>query len=346
MMTKAHSRGATIDLFSNSPMWWMCINHNPSGNDVVNANNLAPANYRNHAIYLASIALEAKNSWGITFASVEPFNEPDTPYWVGDTSNQEGCHFDHASQASVILYLRDELNSRGLSSMIVSASDETAYDAATSTWNSFNSSVKAAVGRVNVHGYQYAGGNRAALYNAVSASKKKLWNTEYGESDGTGLRLVTDLMLDLTELHPTAWSAWQSLDRPGWGPIESDVQAGTIGAVARKYYVIAQFTRHIRPGMTILSGGGSNRIAAYNSATSTLVIVAFNTGASQAITFDLSEFKKGGVSGALVPRWATQVGSSGILYTAYSDTHLSGTKFTATFATNELMTFEVSNVTL
>jgi galactan endo-1,6-beta-galactosidase len=347
MVTKAQSRGANhIDLFSNSPMWWMCINHNPSGNDVKGANNLAPAYYDTHAVYLASIALEAKNSWGVTFASVEAFNEPSASYWVGNTSNQEGCHFDHASQQSVAIYLRKELNSRGLSSIIVSASDETSYDSATSTWNSFNSTVKASIGRVNVHGYQYEGGNRAALYTAVSGSGKKLWNTEYGEDDGTGKRMVTNLMLDLTELHPTAWVCWQALDRVGWGLIAADVQAGTVGAVSRKYYVLAQFTRHIREGMTILSGGSSYTIAAYDSTNSKLVIVAVNWGASQSITFDLSKFKQGGVSGALVKRWATQIGTSGIQYVAYSDTYLSGTKFSSTFAADELMTFEVSNVTL
>lgn len=31
MLQKAVSRGATTELFANSPMWWMCSNHNPSG---------------------------------------------------------------------------------------------------------------------------------------------------------------------------------------------------------------------------------------------------------------------------------------------------------------------------
>lgn len=32
MVSKARDRGVNIvELFSNSPMWWMCYNHNPSG---------------------------------------------------------------------------------------------------------------------------------------------------------------------------------------------------------------------------------------------------------------------------------------------------------------------------
>jgi len=63
MLTKAQSRGVNhADLFSNSPMWWMCLNHNPSRNNDGADNNLQSWNYVSHAIYLAAIALEAKNS--------------------------------------------------------------------------------------------------------------------------------------------------------------------------------------------------------------------------------------------------------------------------------------------
>ena len=32
-----------------------------------------------------------------------------------------------------------------------------------------------------VHGYEYGGGRRDLLYDAVHATGKKLWNSEYGE---------------------------------------------------------------------------------------------------------------------------------------------------------------------
>jgi galactan endo-1,6-beta-galactosidase len=89
MMTKAQSRGVNyFELFSNSPMWWMTTNLNPSGNNDGADNNLESWNYQQHAIYLASIALKAKDSFGVTFTSVEPFNEPIATYWVGDTGTQ------------------------------------------------------------------------------------------------------------------------------------------------------------------------------------------------------------------------------------------------------------------
>jgi galactan endo-1,6-beta-galactosidase len=57
MMAKAKSNGATrFELFSNSSMWWMFYEHNPSGADD-GSDNLQPWNYNTHAAYLATIAL-------------------------------------------------------------------------------------------------------------------------------------------------------------------------------------------------------------------------------------------------------------------------------------------------
>jgi hypothetical protein len=46
MLQKARDRGANyFELFSNSPMWWMCKNDNPSGQPKSYQENLAPANH-------------------------------------------------------------------------------------------------------------------------------------------------------------------------------------------------------------------------------------------------------------------------------------------------------------
>jgi galactan endo-1,6-beta-galactosidase len=114
-----------FELFSNSPMWWMCNNYNPSGSDAGSSDNLQSWNYDQHAVYLATIAKYATDNWGISFTSVEAFNEPASDWWDGETGTQEGCHFDVSTQAAVIPNLRSELDSHGLTETIVSASDET-----------------------------------------------------------------------------------------------------------------------------------------------------------------------------------------------------------------------------
>ncbi|KAF8205806.1 glycoside hydrolase superfamily [Mycena galopus ATCC 62051] len=347
MMSLAIARGANlVELFSNSPVWWMCYNLNPSGSNDGSSDNLESWNWDQHAVYLATVAEYAAANWGVKFTSVEAFNEPSASYWVGPTGTQEGCHFDVSTMSNVIPYLRSELNSRGLTNTIVSASDEETYDIATTTFNTLTSAALADVGRINVHGYQYGGGRRDILYADVSAKGKKLWNSEYGEGDGTGSMLASNLILDFVWLHPTAWVYWQVLDVSGWGLIEADNTALTTGAPSQKYFVLAQFTRHILPGMTILDSGSDYTVSAYSATTKTLVIVAVNWNATQVLEFSLSEFATPGVNGALVQRWATQIGTSGMQYESFNDTFLSGSSFSSSFAQNVIMTFQVQNVVL
>ncbi|MEU5042702.1 glycoside hydrolase [Streptomyces griseorubiginosus] len=347
MLVKATSRGATSELFANSPMWWMCQNHNPSGASG-GGNNLQSWNYRQHASHLASVALYAKNNWGVNFSTVDAFNEPSSSWWTA-TGTQEGCHMDASVQSAVLPYLRSELNNRGLTGVKISASDETSYDLARTTWNSFSSTTKGYVNQVNVHGYQGADGRRDLLYtDVVTTAGKKLWNSETGDGDGTGYTTAFNLLYDFRWLHPTAWVYWQVMDpTAGWGVIKYDAGTLQAGAIETKYYVLAQFSRHIRPGMKILDTGVSNAVAAYDASARRLVIVALNTSTSaQTLTFDLSRFTTvTGGSGGLVPRWNT-VTTGGDKYASYSNTFLSGKSVAVPFAAKAVQTLQIDGVTI
>ncbi|MDG9720400.1 glycoside hydrolase [Streptomyces sp. DH24] len=348
MLVKATQRGAISELFANSPMWWMCNNHNPSG-AADGGNNLQTWNYRQHAAHLAAVALHARRNWGVNFATVDPFNEPSSGWWTA-TGTQEGCHMDAGVQAAVLPHLRSELDKRGLTGTRISASDETSYDLGRTTWNSFSASTKSLVHQVNVHGYQGSGGRRDLLYtDVVTTARKVLWNSETGDRDGTGMTMASNLLSDFRWLHPTAWAYWQVMDpSPGWATIAYDPVTLQPGAVQTKYYVLAQFSRHIRPGMTILDTGVSYAVAALDRAARRLVIVAANTSTSpQTLTFDLSRFATatGGPSG-LVPRWNTVTTGGGDLYTAHSDTYLNGTSVAVPFAALSVQTLQVDGVTV
>ncbi|WP_328427414.1 glycoside hydrolase [Streptomyces sp. NBC_00443] len=347
MLAKATARGATTELFANSPMWWMCSNHNPSG-AAGGGNNLQTWNYRQHASHLAATALHARNNWGVNFATVDPFNEPASTWWTA-TGTQEGCHLDPAVQAAVLPYMRSELDSRGLTGIRIAASDETNYDTARSTWGSFGTSTKALVSQVNVHGYQGSNGRRDLLYtDVVTTSGKKLWNSETGDSDGTGLTMASNLCYDFRWLHPTAWCYWQVMDpSTGWAMIAYDANTLQPTTIQPKYYVMAQFSRHIRPGMRILDTGVSYAAAAYDASARRLVIVAVNTSTSaQTLTFDLSRFTTvSGGSGGLVPRWNT-VTTGGDQYRAYSNTYLSGKSVAVPFAAKAVQTLQIDGVVI
>ncbi|MEU5183794.1 glycoside hydrolase [Streptomyces longwoodensis] len=348
MLLKATARGATSELFANSPMWWMCLNHNPSGT-AAGGTNLQPWNHRRHASHLAAVALYARTHWGVDFATVEPFNEPSSSWWTA-TGTQEGCHVDSTVQAAVLPYLRSELDKRGLTSTRIAASDETSYDLARTTWNSFSATTKGYVDRVNVHGYQGSGGRRDLLYtDVVTTARKALWNSETGDGDGTGYTLASDLLYDFRWLHPTAWVYWQVMDpSAGWAMIAYDERTLQPTTVQTKYYVMAQFSRHVRPGMRILDTGVSNAVAAHDAGGRRLVIVALNPSASaQTLTFDLSRFTTvTGGPGGLVPRWTTVTTGGGDLYRARSDTYLSGKTLSVPFPPKAVQTLQVDGVTV
>lgn len=164
---QAQAAGATtFELFSNSPMWWMLNNNNPSGSNDGSSDNLASNRYQQHAHYMATVAAYFAANFNITFATVEAFNEPIATWWKA-SGTQEGCHFDVSTQANVLLRLRGELDAAGLKTTLIASSDESLTDQALATWQGLNASARAVIGQVNVHGYEGASGNRAELYKEV-----------------------------------------------------------------------------------------------------------------------------------------------------------------------------------
>jgi galactan endo-1,6-beta-galactosidase len=176
----------------------------------------------------------------------------------------------------------------------------------------------------------------------VSKDGKQLWNSEYGEINGTGLKLTENLHLDFRYLHPTAWCFWQPFDGKGWGAIMADLPGKTFQQVNPKYFVFAQYSRHIRPGMTILSTGETDTIAAFDLKGRKLVIVAHNlSGKPSEKIFDLSKFN---VPDGLVTRWITEPDAS-TRYKEQRDLRVSGKRLEASMPPLSIQTFEVENVT-
>ncbi|MCW6010510.1 hypothetical protein K1W54_39075 [Micromonospora sp. CPCC 205371] len=344
-LTKAVQRGAMAELFANSPMWWMCLNHNPSG--AANGGlNLQSWNHRQHAHHLAATARRARDNWGVTFRTVDPFNEPSANWWTA-TGTQEGCHIDPTTQRSVLAHLRTELDRQGLGGIMISASDESLYDQAVSTWNSFDATTRGLVRQINVHGYQGSGGRPGLPYNPGRGAGEVLPGAAARDNDGTGITTARNLCLDWRWLHPTAWCYWQVMDpSSNWAAIAYDFNTLRPGAVTPKYYVLAQFTRHIRPGMRIIDTGVGYAAAGYDPAARRLVIVAVNTGAAQTLTFDLTRFGQvTGGSGGVVPRWTT-VPAASDRYTARQDMRVNAKRVAVPFPAASVQTIQVDGVTI
>ena len=345
----ARNAGATLfEAFSDSPMYWMCNSNSSAGSTTSGAEGLQSWNHAQSAVYLATVVKYAHDNWGINFTSVDPFNEPSAGWWNYSGASQEGCNIytKTGTQQAVISALRTELNNRGMQGVGVAASDENSPDQALSTWNALDARTRGSISRINTHGYSgqsaYRGSNRGPLFSAVSAGGKKLWMSEYGEGDASGLTMAQSILLDLNQMHPSGWVYWQPLDSGGWGLIQSNPGDNWIGAPNPKYYVLAQFSRSIRPGMTILSSGDPNTVAAYDPAGHTLALVTLNGATGQWINYDLSHFSR---AAGPITRWDTQTGG-GDLYAQHNDTSLSGTKFWSWFSPNTVQTFVVQNVSL
>lgn len=106
--------------------------------------------------------------------------------------------------------------------------------------------------------------------------------------------MVKNIMYDFLWLLPESWSYWQVFDETdGWGLLKfgNNADEGWWGEnkarwkVNTKYFLLAQFSRHIRPGMTVkkawaLDGDNIHVVSAWDkvSAKLTFVIAVYNSG--------------------------------------------------------------------
>jgi Ricin-type beta-trefoil lectin domain-like len=100
------------------------------------------------------------------------------------------------------------------------------------------------------------------------------------------LFMADSVRMDLRDLGAEAWVLWQ----PDWNVIAFDPKAG-VPHPEKQFYVLAQYTRFIRPGFQIISAGGAyNTLAAYSPASKRLVLVSTNWDVSTSNDLDLSAF--------------------------------------------------------
>jgi galactan endo-1,6-beta-galactosidase len=187
------------------------------------------------------------------------------------------------------------------------------------------------------------------LRNAIrsTAPTMKIWMSEFGDGDISGMTMATSIMLDITELQPTAWVYWQVSD-PDWGffaPPAHPKLGGVIGRVYAKYYVFAQFSRHLTQGCRIIGNTDPNSIVAYDANERKLIIVTLNLGRARWVTYDLTGLR--GVVGP-VNRWETTTlnGEPVKRYEHGTDTVVTNQAFRFRCEPNAVYTFEIEGVDL
>ncbi|EGZ28200.1 hypothetical protein PHYSODRAFT_343752 [Phytophthora sojae] len=318
MLDLAIERGVDVaEAFSNAPPWWMTNNHATAGGDDGRKDNLQTRNHDAFALYLATVVKQAKDNWGVNFTYLEPFNEPMSTWWTYP-GKQEGCHFEVKTQNDVLLQLRSYLDKLGLKDVVIATSDENSPSIALSTLTTMSTSA-----------------------DVMATFGKTLWDSEYGEKDATGLSMAESIALDINQMGVSAFVYWQVLDGGGWGLIQSSPADNTISTPNTKYYVLAQYSRHIRPGMTILSTDDVKTVMAYDAASKLLVVVTVNTAnAPSKVTFDLASFK---TAAGPITACSTETSGTGALYKP-SKVEISGSSFSASIPAALVMTFEIQGV--
>ncbi|MDD6039991.1 MAG: glycoside hydrolase [Clostridia bacterium] len=366
---KASGENALVEVFSNSPPYFMTISGCSSGGKNPSKNNLREDCYAGFADYLVHVTDYIQRELGVTVTSLSPMNEPNTSYWRSFSDKQEGCHFDAGeAQSRIIEEVADALRRYGISNVIISASDETSPDKQLQAWHAYSGKAKAAIGRINTHSY---GVDQIDQLGSLAREQNlHLWMSEVDGSEtagenagemGSALWFGQKIISDLNALSPSAWVMWQAIDNHissegyngnrdygmvdvnhgFWGVAVADHDREEI-VLTQKYYGLGQFTRYIRPGSTLIHCG-SDAIAAYDPAKKELVIVALNTCAKeQQAQFDLTSFDAVGSVSQVIRTSGSMC--DGEHWARLTDLPLAEKNLSAPLKGNSITTFIISGV--
>jgi len=291
------------EAFSNSPPYWMTNSGCASGNSG-GSNNLKTGYYDVLADYLTEVVKHFKDTWGITFRTLEPMNEPMVGWSVN--GGQEGCHIDVSLQDDLIREVKSSLDAKGLTETKISAPDETNIDQSLSTWNSYDATTKSYVYQINTH--VYGGSRRKELGEAARAANKKMWDSECDGSGAAapfdqwthnhndivpGLDIANRAIRDLRDMRINAWIAWQVVEseqaqtslNKNWGLLHADFNGGTKYYITKKYYAVKQFSQFVRPLSRMISID-NNDAAAFLSPKKDQLIIVQRNAATTAVSYD------------------------------------------------------------
>lgn len=285
-----------LEVAAYSPPWFMTVSGDVAGAKEKYQPNLRPGFEAAFAEYLVRAMQGLEKRHGVRFHSIAPLNEPNTPYWVSG-NRQEGNYFDPAGQSRMLLATARALRAHG-STALLSAMDETNPDTFVRDWSGYSDAARAAVRQLNVHSYSTTGATGPRDVAAVAGLP--LWMSEVDLSapntvqdfadPSSALALGEQIVLDLKRLEPSAWVLWQAAEPgalPGdagsnWGLVRADMSvprpADMRIHVTAKYWAMASFSRHIRPGYRLVRNDDPDTVAALSPDGAQAVVVHVNHG--------------------------------------------------------------------
>lgn len=324
--SKAAGQDAYIEVFSNSPPYFMTVSGCSTGNFKSEEDNIRADAYDDFAEYLAHVTHYMMKKLKLDVKSISPMNEPNTNYWPAFNYKQEGCHIDAGeSQSKLLVETKKALTRYGIDNIILTASDETNPGKQIEEIKLMTPLARAAINRISAHTYGVNG-----IRELGQLAKEENINLWMSEVDGNGtagtnagemsaaLWLANKIINDITAMEPSAWVLWQVIDthvskegykgRVDKGPLQTmGGYWGTAYAnhdteeivLTQKYYAFGHFSKYIRPGSSLIicNNGlnrGCNAIAAIDNKGKQITVVCTNTTANnQNMDIDLSDFHSG-----------------------------------------------------
>lgn len=367
MLSAAKQRAGNTfiaEAFSNSPPYWMTYSQCAAGNDNGANDALRSDRYDDFANYLAEVAVHFSNEWGIDFRTVEPVNEPEADWWRA-FNGQEGAHFSPASQARIVDELANAASTKSLD-IEIAAMDAAGIGAAVDNYNSYSAETRANINQINAHGYHRSDREMAELRLIGAKENKRIWmsesdgggledafaaNTHNPDAMGPALDLSWRIYRVLKQLQPDGWVFWQAVEnwpnqidiRKNWGLILADFGASGNSSnhyrTTKKYYTMAQYSKHIRPGDRMIYINDPSAVAFLNEENKTLSVVKTNTTTqSQLFELDLSRFHQ---LPSEVEVYRTSTSQN---YQKLSNVNINSSVLTATLPGQSITTYVVKEV--
>lgn len=326
MLERAKKDGANrFEAIAYSAPSWMTLDQCSAGalgGVFAGAENLNPVFYTAYARYLAAVVRHFHDAWGITFETVDPFNEPVQTKWTPTRAPgqgppiQQGMNVGYRTQNIILARLKASLAENGASAYTaISAPDEQSLDGAVEDYKHYTAASRASVAQLNAHDYQDQQ-NGDKLYELARQAGRPVWMSEWGGNGstvdpmGSAIVLARHINTNERQLHPTAWSIWQAADggtkQPDdgncddlWGLVCTNIEQKGPAPIGirfpKRYYAMGQYSKFVRPGYRMVSNTDPDTFTAYDERSHSLVIVATNEGRSaKSVSYDLSGFAAGG----------------------------------------------------
>src|SRR5262249_59699259 len=94
--------------------------------------------------------------------------------------------------------------------------------------NSFSATTLNNIALCTTH--TYGANGSSGLATKVNSLGKSLWVSEYGDSDGTGMKMAQRIHDDITVMGLRAWCYWQVVDNAtGWGLLYNPLTTNSSG---------------------------------------------------------------------------------------------------------------------